>query len=154
MADKPTVTQAMIQAYDDYTHLTLDRRGFMDRLTKLAGSGAAAAVIAPLLAADSARAAIIAPDDKRVETHDVRFRGSTGVMTGYLAMPALSTEPTPGMLIIHENRGLNDHIRDITRRMALEGYAALAVDFLSPIGGTPDNEDTAREMISELKASG
>jgi carboxymethylenebutenolidase len=151
MADKPTVTQAMIQAYDEYTHLTLDRRGFMDKLTKLAGSGAAAAAIAPLLAANSAQAAIIAPDDRRVASSEVRFRGATGVMAGYLAIPAFTTEPVPGIIVIHENRGLNDHIRDIARRLALEGYAALAVDFLSPLGGTPEDEDTAREMISELK---
>jgi len=153
MADKPTVTQAMIQAYDDYTHLTLDRRAFMDRLTKLAGSGAAAAAIAPLLAANSAQAAIVAADDKRIQTYEVRFRGATSIMQGYLAMPVLTSEPVPGMLIVHENRGLNDHIRDVTRRMALEGYASLAVDFLSPLGGTPSDEDTAREMISELPAS-
>ncbi|MDF1608474.1 dienelactone hydrolase family protein [Hoeflea sp. YIM 152468] len=153
MADKPTVTQAMIQAYDDYTHLTLDRRGFMNRLTKLAGSGAAAAAIAPLLAANSARAAIVAADDRRIETHEVTFAGATGRLQGYLAMPADATAPVPGMLVIHENRGLNDHIRDIARRMALEGFAALAVDFLSPLGGTPDNEDTARTMFNELDAS-
>ena len=153
MADKPLVTQAMIQAYDEYTHLTLDRRGFMDKLTKLAGSGVAAAAIAPLLAANSAQAAIVAPDDKRVSTSDVRFRGATGVMGGYMALPAFATQPVPGILVIHENRGLNDHIRDITRRLALEGYAALAVDFLSPLGGTPGDEDTAREMFNELNSS-
>lgn len=153
MADKPTVTQAMIQAYDEYTHLTLDRRGFMDRLTKLAGSGAAAAAIAPLLSANQAQAAIVAADDKRVETQDVRLRGATSVLRGYLAMPALAKEPVPGMLIIHENRGLNEHIRDITRRMALEGYASLAVDYLSPLGGTPKDEDTARQMTGELVPS-
>lgn len=153
MANKPTVTQAMIQAYDDYTHLTLDRRGFMSRLTKLAGSGAAAAAIAPLLAANSANAAIVSADDKRVETYEVRLGGATSIMQGYLALPALITEPVPGMLVIHENRGLNEHIRDVTRRLALEGYASLAVDFLSPLGGTPDDEDTAREMTSELVSS-
>jgi len=151
MADKPTVTQAMIKAYDDYTHLTLDRRAFMDKLSKLAGSGAAAAVIAPLLAANSAHAAIVASDDRRVAASDVRFIGATGVMGGYLAVPAFATGPVPGILVVHENRGLNEHIRDVARRFALEGYAALAVDFLSPLGGTPDDEDTAREMVSELK---
>ncbi|MCZ4288158.1 dienelactone hydrolase family protein [Hoeflea alexandrii] len=151
MADKPTVTQAMIEAYDEYTHLTLDRRGFMEKLSKLAGSGAAAAAIAPLLAANSAQAAIVAPDDRRVSASDVRFLGATGVMGGYLAIPAFATGRVPGIIVVHENRGLNDHIRDIARRLALEGYAALAVDFLSPLGGTPADEDTAREMVSELK---
>lgn len=150
MADKPTVTQAMIEAYDEYTHLTLDRRGFMEKLSKLAGSGAAAAAIAPLLAANSAQAAIVAPDDRRVAASDVRFLGATGVMGGYLAIPAFATARVPGIIVVHENRGLNDHIRDIARRLALAGYAALAVDFLSPLGGTPADEDTAREMVSEL----
>jgi carboxymethylenebutenolidase len=72
-------------------------------------------------------------------------------MAGYLAIPAFATEAVPGIIVVHENRGLNDHIRDIARRLALEGYAALAVDFLSPLGGTPEDEDTAREMVSELK---
>lgn len=151
MADKPTVTQAMIEAYDEYTHLTLDRRGFMEKLSKLAGSGAAAAAIAPLLAANSAQAAIVAPDDRRVAASDVRFLGATGVMGGYLAIPAFATARVPGIIVVHENRGLNEHIRDIARRLALAGYAALAVDFLSPLGGTPTDEDTAREMVSELK---
>ena len=151
MADKPTVTQAMIEAYDEYTHLTLDRRGFMEKLSKLAGSGAAAAAIAPLLAANSAQAAIVAPDDRRVAASDVRFLGATGVMGGYLAIPVFATARVPGIIVVHENRGLNEHIRDIARRLALAGYAALAVDFLSPLGGTPTDEDTAREMVSELK---
>src|SRR5690606_17388053 len=126
---------------------------FMDKLARLAGSGAAAAAIAPLLAANSAQAAIVPPDDKRVVTADVRFRGSNGIMAGYLAMPAFATERLPGVLVVHENRGLNEHIRDVARRVALEGYAALAVDFLSPLGGTPLDEDTAREMTGELKST-
>ena len=85
---KPTITQAMINAYDEYTHLTLDRRGFMEKLTRLAGSGAAAAAIAPLLAASSARAAIIAEDDPKLKTEIITYKGSSGEMKGYLARPA------------------------------------------------------------------
>tara|TARA_R110002020_G_scaffold278506_6_gene493958 strand:+ start:10821 stop:11711 length:891 start_codon:yes stop_codon:yes gene_type:complete len=157
MADKPStspaITQAMIKAYDDYTHLTLDRRGFMDRLTRLAGSGAAAAAIAPLLAANSARAAMVPADDARLVASQVSFPGADWDMTGYLAMPAENSGPLPAVLVIHENRGLNEHIRDVARRLALEGFAALAVDFLSPLGGTPDDEDKAREMIGQLEAA-
>jgi carboxymethylenebutenolidase len=148
---KPTITQAMIKAYDDYTHLTLDRRGFMNRLTKLAGSGAAAAAIAPLLASNSARAAIVPADDTRLEISEVSFPGADWEMNGYLAMPADMSAPLPAVIVIHENRGLNDHIRDVTRRLALEGFVALAVDFLSPLGGTPADEDKAREMIGSLE---
>ncbi|AKI01325.1 dienelactone hydrolase-like enzyme [Hoeflea sp. IMCC20628] len=148
---KPAITQAMIKAYDDYTHLTLDRRGFMNRLTKLAGSGAAAAAIAPLLAANSARAAIVPADDTRLQISQVSFPGADWEMTGYLAMPADMSAPLPAVIVIHENRGLNDHIRDVARRLALEGFVALAVDFLSPLGGTPADEDKAREMIGQLE---
>jgi carboxymethylenebutenolidase len=144
------ITQAIIDAYDDYTHLTLDRRGFMQTLTKLAGSGAAAAAIAPMLAASSARAEMIAPDDPRVTGEDVTWQGSQGPMSGYLVIPADGSEKLPAVIVIHENRGLNPHIRDVARRMALEGFVAFAPDFLSGEGGTPADEDKARDMIRAL----
>src|SRR5262245_39361918 len=109
----PDITQAMIDAYDEYTHLTLDRRGFMEKLTKLAGSGAAAAAIAPLLAANPARAAIVAEDDKRLKGEDVTYSGSTGDMKGYLVHPADQSGKLATVIVIHENRGLNAHIRDV-----------------------------------------
>jgi len=146
----PPITQAMIDAYDEYTHLTLDRRRFMDKLTRLAGSGAAAAAIAPLLATSSARAAMVEEDDPRLAAETVGWPGAEGEMTGYLAMPAERSAPLPAVIVIHENRGLNPHIADVARRLALEGFAALAPDFLSPLGGTPDDEDRAREMIGRL----
>ncbi|TPN81579.1 dienelactone hydrolase family protein [Mesorhizobium sp. CU2] len=147
---KPVVTQAMIDAYDEYTHLTLDRRRFMDQLTKLAGSGAAAAVIAPMLAANSAQAAIVAEDDKRVKGEDITYRGSSGEMKAYLVRPASLSGKLGTVIVIHENRGLNAHIRDVARRVALEGFVALAPDFLSPLGGTPSDEDKARDMFTKL----
>ncbi len=151
MSETPTITQAMIKAYDDYTHLTLDRRGFMDKLTRLAGSGAAAAAIVPLLAAQKAAAQQIDEDDERIEAEDMSYAGADGAeMTGYLVRPADASGPLPGVIVIHENRGLNPHIRDVARRMALEGFVALAPDFLSPAGGTPENEDQARELIGQL----
>ena len=153
MSATPTITQAMIKAYDDYTHLTLDRRGFMDKLTKLAGSGAAAAAIVPMLAAQKAAAQQVAEDDERIEAEDVTYPGADGVeMTGYLVRPTDASGPLPGVIVIHENRGLNPHIRDVARRMALEGFVALAPDFLAPAGGTPEDEDQAREMIGQLDA--
>ncbi|TWB50433.1 carboxymethylenebutenolidase [Rhizobium sp. ERR 922] len=148
--EKPVVTQAMINAYDEYTHLTLDRRGFMEKLTKLAGSAGAAAAIAPLLAANKASAEIIAADDSRLETKDVTFAGSKGEMKGYLARPKDAAGKLGGVIVIHENRGLNPHIRDVARRVALEGFVALAPDFLSPLGGTPEDEDKARDMFTNL----
>ena len=150
--DKPLITQAMINAYDEYTHLTLDRRRFMEKLTGLAGSAAAAAAIAPMLAANSAKAEIIAANDERIKGEDITYPGAGGEMKGYLVQPAKASRKLPAVIVIHENRGLNPHIRDVARRIALEGFVALAPDFLSPAGGTPDNEDKAREMIGALDA--
>ncbi|MGV8936402.1 MAG: dienelactone hydrolase family protein [Allorhizobium sp.] len=148
--DSPKVTQAMIDAYDEYTHLTLDRRRFMEKLSMLAGSGAAAAVIAPMLAASSAKAAMVEDGDPRLDARDVTYPGGAGEMKGYLVTPKDASGALPAVIVIHENRGLNPHIRDVARRMALEGFVALAPDFLSPVGGTPADEDKAREMFSSL----
>ncbi|MBH0236800.1 dienelactone hydrolase family protein [Methylobrevis albus] len=150
MAERVQITQEMIRLYDEYTHLTLDRRGFLEKLTRAAGSGAAAAAIVPLLEASKARAAVIAEDDARVVTETVRWAGEGGEMSGYLVRPAGVTDKLPGVIVIHENRGLNGHIQDVARRMALEGFVALAPDFLAPAGGTPADEDRAREMIGAL----
>lgn len=144
------ITQAMIDAYDEYTHLTLDRRKFMDKLTRLAGSGAAAAAIVPLLAANGANAAVIAEDDARLTVEDIAYPAAQGEMKAYLARPAGDDRRLGAVIVIHENRGLNGHIRDVARRIALEGFVALAPDFLSPLGGTPDDEEKARTMFSQL----
>ncbi|SCW33017.1 carboxymethylenebutenolidase [Rhizobium mongolense subsp. loessense] len=151
--DKPEITQAMINAYDEYTHLTLDRRSFMDKLTKLAGSAGAAAVIAPMLAANKASAEMVPANDERLKAQDVTYPGGSGEMKGYLVEPKEASGKLGSVIVIHENRGLNPHIRDVARRMALEGFVALAPDFLSPLGGTPENEDQAREMFGKLEAA-
>lgn len=141
----------IIDLYDEYTHAPLDRRVFLERLAALTGSMGAALAIAPLLQAHSAAAAVIAADDKRLETQRVTFPGATGELRGYLARPS-GTEVLPAVLVIHENRGLNPHIEDVARRVALAGFSALALDFLSPAGGTPADEDQARELIGKLDA--
>jgi carboxymethylenebutenolidase len=148
----PAITQAMIDAYDEYTHLTLDRRKFMDKLTKLAGSGAAAAAIAPLLAANPAAAEIVPADDARLKAEDIKWPGASGEMMGYLVRPADQTGKLGTVIVVHENRGLNAHTRDVARRIALEGFVAVAVDYLSPLGGTPADEEKAREMFGQLDA--
>jgi carboxymethylenebutenolidase len=142
--------QEIIQLYDEYTHERLDRRVFMDRLARMAGGTAAAAALLPMLQANRAKAALVPPDDARLQTERVTFDGVTGEIQGYLARPADAQGPLPGVVVIHENRGLNPHIEDVARRLALEGFVALAPDFLSPEGGTPADEDRAREMISQL----
>ncbi|WP_377296014.1 dienelactone hydrolase family protein [Rhizobium sp. SGZ-381] len=150
MTETPKITQAMIDAYDEYTHLSLDRRKFMERLTLLAGSGAAAAAIAPMLAASHAQAALVPADDARLTGADITYPGAGGEMKGYLVAPKNPAGPLGSVIVIHENRGLNDHIRDVARRVALEGFVALAPDFLSLSGGTPSDEDQARQMFSTL----
>jgi carboxymethylenebutenolidase len=145
-----SMRQEIIQLYDEYTHERLDRRVFMDRLARMAGGTAAAAALLPMLQANRAKAAIVPPDDARLQTERVAFEGATGEIQGYLARPADAQGPLPGVVVIHENRGLNPHIEDVARRLALEGFVALAPDFLSPQGGTPADEDQAREMISQL----
>lgn len=123
MTERPKITQEMVRIYDDYTHLTLDRRGFMQKLSRLAGSTAAAAAIVPMLEASTARAAIVAADDPRLQTETITWPGADGVaMSGLLARPASAAGPLPAVLVIHENRGLNPHIEDVTRRVALEGF--------------------------------
>ena len=151
MTQVPPITQAMIDAYDAYTHVTLDRRGLIGRLSALAGSSAAAYAVLPLLEASPAKAAIIGESDPRIVTSEVEWKGAKGdEMRGYLALPANTTGRLPAVMVIHENRGLTPHIRDVARRTALAGFAALAPDFLAPAGGTPANEDQAREMIGKL----
>lgn len=150
MSERIAITQDMIRLYDEYTHLTLDRRGFMEKLAKLAGSSAAAAAIVPLIEAGQAKAAVVAATDDRLEASTVEFPGDGGTLKGYLVHPTAATGPLPAVMVIHENRGLNGHIEDVTRRLALEGFLALAPDFLSPAGGTPADEDKARDLIAGL----
>jgi carboxymethylenebutenolidase len=151
VAEAPKITQAMIKAYDDYTHLTLDRRNFMQKLTRLTGSAAAAAAIAPMLEASKAKAAMTMEDDPRIKAEMITYPGTEGqTMAGYLVMPADASGPLPAVMVIHENRGLNPHIEDVARRVALEGFLALAPDFLTPSGGTPEDQDQARDMIGAL----
>ncbi|QIB35034.1 dienelactone hydrolase family protein [Ancylobacter pratisalsi] len=142
--------QRIIDLYDRFTHGQLDRRSFMDRLATLAGSAAAAGALLPLLANDYASAAIAPEDDPRLEVARVSYPSGNGEVSGYLARARRVDSKRPAVLVIHENRGLNPHIKDITRRVALGGYLAFGVDLLSAQGGTPDDEDKARDMIAAL----
>jgi carboxymethylenebutenolidase len=103
-----------------------------------------------MLAANSAHAAMVAEDDARLTAEDVTYPGDGGDMKGYLVQPADAGGKLGAVIVIHENRGLNPHIRDVARRIALEGFVALAPDFLSPLGGTPADEEQARGMFSQL----
>ena len=141
--------QKIIDLYDDYVHCHFDRRLFLDRLARYAGSMTAALSLLPLLQSNYALAATIAEGDARIRTRRVTFPGATGPLKAYLAEPATAGRHG-GILVVHQNRGLNPHIEDIARRLAVEGYAALAVDFLSPLGGTPPDENQAMQMFAKL----
>lgn len=143
--------QRIVDLYDSFTHGGIDRRVFLDRLAQIAGSSAAALALLPLLQNDYARAAIVAPDDARLATDSVAYDAAGTRISGYLARLKAKSK-RPAVIVIHENRGLNPHIRDIARRVALEGFLTLAVDVLSPLGGTPADEDKARDMIGTLNA--
>ena len=137
------IRDAAIRLYDRFTHDGMDRRDFMARLTRLAGSAAAANALLLGIAASPAAAAIVPPDDPRLELRDLEWEISPGrKMKGYGAAPVDADPGLPLVLVIHENRGLNDHIRDVARRVALAGLSAVAPDFLSPLGGTPAGSGT------------
>ncbi len=150
MSDRPKITQEMINLYDEYTHITLDRRAYMAKLTAIAGSAAAAAAVTSLIEASKASAQIVKSDDPRISAQMVTYPGEGGEMSGYLCKPANASGKLPSVIVIHENRGLVTHIQDVARRMALEGFLVLAPDFLSPSGGTPADEDKGRQMIAAL----
>ncbi len=141
--------QKIIDLYDRYTHEPLERRVFLARLAEMTGGVAAALAMVPLLEANQAHAAMVAADDGRITSSRIGYPGTTGEIKGYMARPKGASKP-PAVIVIHENRGLNAHIEDVSRRLALEGFMALAPDLLSPLGGTPANEDTARDMIAKL----
>ncbi|MDP9139110.1 MAG: dienelactone hydrolase family protein [Pseudomonadota bacterium] len=150
MTNPTGITQEMIRLYDEYTHLTLDRRDFIDKLSRLTGSGAAALALAPLIAANDARAAMVPEDDPRLVAETIDYPGAGATLSGYLVRPKEPDSKLPAVIVIHENRGLNAHIKDVVRRGALEGFLAFGPDFLSSQGGTPADEDKAREMIGAL----
>ncbi len=148
------IQRAAIDLYDRFTHEGMDRRDFMARLTRLAGSAAAASALLADVACKAETQPQVAADDRRLRIEEASWEPRPGRRyRGYRAAPALidGRGPFPVIIVIHENRGLNDHIRDVARRCALAGYEALAPDWLSPAGGTPaGDEDRARAMIGQL----
>ena len=144
------MNQEIINLFDEYTHKPLTRSDFMARLAKLTGGTAAAIAILPLLEVNYANAMTIAEDDEDITTEDITYEGDGSTMKAYLAKPKKISGKIGAVLVIHENRGLNPHIKDVTRRVAKAGYIALGVDALSPFGGTPANEDEARSLFAKL----
>jgi len=144
--------QDLLNLFDEYVHGSVDRRGFLERAAKFAVGGVTAAMLLDALSPKFAEAQQIPAEDKRIKTSSLQYdspKGS-GKMRGYLAEPATIKGKLPGVLVIHENRGLNPHIEDIARRIALEGFIAFAPDALTSLGGYPGDEDKARELFSKL----
>jgi carboxymethylenebutenolidase len=142
----PQLRKAAIALYDRFTHEGFDRRVFMTRMIALAGSVAAAEALIGAIAASPAAAAIVPADDKRLIT---RTQDLVGGYKAYVAEPRTRSLKAT-VLVIHENRGLNDYVRDVARRLGVAGFRAVAPDFLSLSGGTPSNEDAARDAIGKL----
>ncbi len=141
--------QRIIALYDEYTHKPLTRKEFLQRLTYLVGSAAAAMSVLPLL--ESAPAILDPAPTDGLFTEYITWPGVNGEMKAFVARPELE-KPYPTVVVIHENRGLNAHIEDVTRRAAQAGYLAVAPNALAPVGGTPADTDEARKLFSELKA--
>ena len=144
--------QELLNLFDQYVHGDIDRRGFLDRAAKFAVAGMSAGMLLDALSPRFAEAQQVAKDDKRLRTEwlDYDSPQGTGKVKAYLARPEAVTAKLPGVLVVHENRGLNPHIEDITRRLALENFVAFAPDALTPLGGYPGDEDKAREAFAKL----
>jgi len=144
--------QRIIDLYDDFTHGGMSRRNFLDKLAALAGSTAAATTVLWVLQSNYAKAQTVQESDPRIVAETVDISGVQG-LKGYLVKPKDAAGKLPTVIVIHENRGLNPHIKDVTRRVATEGFIALGLDCLSPMGGTPADEDKGRDMIGQLNAA-
>ncbi|TBH71080.1 dienelactone hydrolase family protein [Aquirufa nivalisilvae] len=144
--------QKIINLFDEYTHKPLKREVFLAKLSKLTGGTAAALAILPLLEGNYAMANQVSVQDADLLMEDVSYPSKNCTMKGYLVQPKLSKGKLGAVLVIHENRGLTPHIKDVTRRIAKAGYIALGIDALSPFGGTPVNEDEGRALFAKLDA--
>jgi carboxymethylenebutenolidase len=145
--------QELLVLFDAYVHGGIDRRGFLRGAEKFAKAGITAAGLLAALSPDFARGQVIPKDDARLKIERVTYPSlnGTGTVNGYLCRPASAgAAKLPTILVVHENRGLNPHIEDITRRIALDGYMAFAPDALTPLGGYPGDEDKAREAFAKL----
>jgi len=148
MADKPELDPQVLKLFDGYVHGTISRRQFLDRAAALTVSGVSAATLLATLSPDYALAQQVSPDDPSITTSYKKYESpqGAGVMQGYFARPAVVAHKLPGVVVIHENRGLNPYIEDVARRLAVAGFIAFAPDALAPLGGYPGDDDKGREL--------
>jgi len=144
--------QELLILFDAYVHGALDRRGFLDKAAKYAVGGVTAAMLLEQLSPKFAEAQVVKPADDRIKAEYLEYSSPAGYgkMRGYFVRPAKAAGKLPAILVIHENRGLNPHIEDIARRLALDNFVAFAPDALFPLGGYPGDEDKARELFPKL----
>jgi carboxymethylenebutenolidase len=144
--------QELLVLFDAYVHGALDRRGFLDKAAKYAVGGVTAAMLLDQLSPKFLEAQVVKPEDPRIKVQYIEYESPNGYgkMRGYLAQPAKAAGKLPAVLVIHENRGLNPHIEDIARRLALENFVAFAPDALFPLGGYPGSEEKARDVFPKL----
>ncbi|MBI4502843.1 MAG: dienelactone hydrolase family protein [Gemmatimonadetes bacterium] len=144
--------QELLILFDAYVHGAIDRRAFLDQAARYAVGGVTAAMLLDQLSPKFAEAQVVRTDDLRIGAEYLEYDSPKGYgkMRGYFVRPAAAAGKLPGILVIHENRGLNPHIEDIARRLALDNFVAFAPDALFPLGGYPGNEDKARELFPKL----
>ena len=144
--------QELLNLFDEYVHGGVDRRGFLDRARKFAVGGVTAGMLLDALNPQFAAAQQVPKDDARIKAEYLPYPSPSGSQTtrGYLVRPAAAAGKLPGVLVVHENRGLNPHIEDIARRLALDNFVAFAPDALAPVGGYPGDEDKARDLFMKL----
>ena len=140
----------ILKLYDEYTHAPLPRRVFIERLAGLCGSTAARWHCFRCSTATTRKRRRSPADDARIATSWVTYKGPSGDVKAYLATPRSGPAKRPGVIVVHENRGLTPHIQDVTRRVALAGFTGLGVDLLSSLGGTPADEDKARDLFAKI----
>lgn len=151
MTDKPELHPEVLKLFDGYVHGNISRRQFLQRAAQVTASGVTAAALLSSLSPDYALAEQVSPDDPEIQVSYKKYASpaGAGVMRGYFARPAVTAHRLPGVVVVHENRGLNPYIEDVARRLAKAGYIAFAPDALTPLGGYPGNDDDGRSMQRE-----
>ena len=148
MSDKYDVDERVWKLFDGYVHGSITRREFLDRAARITAGGVSAATLLSALSPDYALARQVDPEDPSISVAYKKYASpkGAGVMRGYFARPAKTGHRLPGVVVIHENRGLNPYIEDVARRLAVAGFVAFAPDALTPLGGYPGNDDEGREL--------
>jgi len=148
MTDEYDVDEQVWKLFDGYVHGTVTRREFLDRAARITAGGISAATLLTALSPDYALAQQVDPEDPSISVSYKKYASpkGAGVMRGYFARPSKTGHKLPGVVVIHENRGLNPYIEDVARRLAVAGFVAFAPDALTPLGGYPGNDDDGREL--------